>query len=369
MNVAIISPNQNAYSETFIQAHRNINAKVFYYYGGAIPKYLDGYGYIGPSFSKYHRIQRFIKKRLGMQKLSDQEEAFAKSLRGNRIDVVFAEFGTTGASIVTTCKKNNVPLITIFHGFDASNFAIIENFKKKYKNLFDYAKRIIAVSNPIKNTLVTLGCDPTKIVVTPCAPNDNFLTIEPTFKESKSFVAIGRFVNKKAPYYTILAIKKVAEKYPDVKLYFAGEGELLETCKNIVRYFKLENNVKLLGPIKPEEYISLLSKVTGFIQHSVTASDGDTEGTPVAVLEASAAGIPVIATRHAGIPDVIVDGETGLLVDEHDVDSMANKIIETIENPEKAHKIGAAGKQRVKEHFIMEKHLQTIENTCFVSSI
>jgi len=151
------------------------------------------------------------------------------------------------------------------------------------------------------------------------------------------------------------------EKHPDVKLYFAGDGELLETCRNLVKYYNLEKNVLLLGRIKPNEYASLLSRVTGFIQHSITAESGDMEGTPVAVLEANAAGIPVIATRHAGIPDVILDGTTGLLVDEHDVDGMAEKIIELIENKELAIKLGKAGKERVKNNFSMERHLRMIE--------
>lgn len=359
--IAIISPNQNAYSETFIQAHRNINADVFFYYGGAIPSYFEGTGFIGPNPSKYNRIKSFIKRKIKLQKLSDHEEAFAKSLIKNKIDTVFAEYGTTGASVLSLCKHYNIPLVTIFHGFDASKKEIIDSYKQRYYDLFGYATSVIAVSSPIKNKLIELGCHPEKIVHTPCAPNDKFLAIRPTFQEQKSFVAIGRFVNKKAPYYTILAIKKVAEKHPNVKLYFGGEGELLETCRNLVNYFRLEDNIKLLGRITPDEYVDILSNVSGFIQHSITAENGDMEGTPVAVLEASAAGIPVIATKHAGIPDVIIDQETGLLIDEHDVDGMAENIIKIIESPELGKKLGEKGKQKVKDNFTMDKHLRNIE--------
>ena len=253
-NIAIISPNQNAYSETFIQAHRNIKGNVYYYYGGAVPSFLENHGYIGPSMSLIKRIIRFFRKRLRIQKLTDAEEAFAKSLRKNKIDIIFAEYGTTGAEIVEVCKYTKTPLTTIFHGYDASKTQILSILISKYKQLFAYSQSIIAVSEPIKQTLISLGCPTEKISVTPCAPNDLFLKIQPTHSEPKSFIAIGRFVNKKAPYYTIFAFQKVVEKHPDAKLYFAGEGELLEACQNLVSYLKLEKNIFLLGRITPNEY-------------------------------------------------------------------------------------------------------------------
>lgn len=369
MNIAIISPNKNIYSETFIQAHKKLNGNIFFYYGGAIPSYLEGVGYIGPSNCIGNRIKRFIGKKLFILKLSDQENAFAKSLKKNNIDVVLAEYGTTGAKLVNTCRQLDIPLTTIFHGFDASKEQILTSFKNEYKKLFDRAESIIAVSRQIKRKLIELGCLDKKIFLTPCAPDDKFLAIEPAFKEPKSFVAIGRFINKKAPYYTIMAFQQVTKKHPNAILYFAGEGELLECCKNIAAYFKLEKNIFFLGKITPEKYIALLSTVQGFIQHSITANDGDAEGTPVAVLEASAAGIPVISTFHAGISDVILHEETGLLVEEHDVDGMAQNIIKLIEDPQLARELGAKGKQRIKEHFTMKKHLRTIEKAIGITEV
>ena len=97
-----------------------------------------------------------------------------------------------------------------------------------------------------------------------------------------------------------------------------------------------------------------------FVQHSITADNGDMEGTPVAVLEASAAGLPVISTFHAGIPDVIIHGETGLLVEEHDVEGMANYMIHLLENPDKAINMGAKGKTHIRDNFSLDRHLNTI---------
>jgi len=360
MNVAIVAPNQNAYYETYIQAHKRINANVFYYFDGYIPNQLEGVG----SISQSRWISLMEKSWITIlgKKESHSEMLFARSLRKNKIEVVFAEYGITGAALTNICKKLKMPLVTIFHGLDASVKDVIEKYREEYIALFLYASKILVVSSTMQEKLISLGCPKDKIIRTPCAPNNKFLDLNPTFNEPKSFAAIGRFVNKKAPYYSLLAIKKVAEKYPDVKLYFAGDGELLNTIQNLIRYFRLEKNIELLGIISPDEYTSILSKISGFMQHSITATNGDMEGTPVSLLEASAAGIPVVATRHAGIMDVIIEGETGLLVDEHDVDGMAAQIVKLIENPDLARRLGQRGKENIKMNFGMDKHLEIIRS-------
>ncbi|HOW26146.1 MAG TPA: glycosyltransferase [Bacteroidales bacterium] len=362
MNVAIISPSQKIYSETFIEAHKQIKANVYYYYGGGIPNHLEGSGVIEAKAGTMNRWTRKIYRRIIQETLSVQEVEFIKSLKKNKIDVVFAEYGVTGAEIVNACQRIELPLVTIFHGYDAFLKQLIDSYRLKYQNLFRYSSKIIVVSEVMKQQLIELGCPEEKICKAICAPNDLFLGILPSFKEHKSFVAVGRFVDKKAPYYTLLAIRKAAEKHPDIKLYFAGQGALFETVHNLIGYFNLKNNVKLLDVITTDEFIALLSVVTGFVQHSITSINGDMEGTPVTVQEASAAGIPVISTRHAGIPEVIIDGKTGFLVDEHDVDAMASCIVELIENPKLAMEMGRNGKENIRLNFSMGKHLRIIES-------
>jgi glycosyltransferase involved in cell wall biosynthesis len=91
--------------------------------------------------------------------------------------------------------------------------------------------------------------------------------------------------------------------------------------------------------------------------HSVEAADGDSEGTPVALLEASASGLPVVATRHAGITDVVIDGETGSLVDEGDVDMMAAHMIELARNPGLAARMGVRGRLHVAARYSIDKNV------------
>jgi len=141
-----------------------------------------------------------------------------------------------------------------------------------------------------------------------------------------------------------------------------GDGILLNTCKNLVRYYKLENHVEFFGVITPEKYRNLLSESLAFVQHSITALDGDMEGTPLAILEASAAGLPVLATFHAGIQDVVVHGETGLLSEEHDVETMAEHMLSILKDMDFAKQLGAAGKKRIKMYFNLDRHIGQLQD-------
>lgn len=356
--IAIVSPSQNAYSETFIQEQKKgLKGNVFYYYGGEVPQYLEGLGKLNSSAIAYS-IK--IKRKLGFKTLSVAGTAFMHSLQKNKIQLVLAQYGTTAHQLVTVCKKLNIPLIAHFHGYDASIEAVIKNCNY-YKEVFEYSTFVIAVSRSMQKRLIELGCPKEKLIYNTYGPDDLFLNVVPQFKDP-TFIAVGRFVNKKAPYYTILAFKKVHDQFPEAKLVMGGTGELLEVCINLIKALKLQDAVLLPGIIERAQFVEYLCNGLAFVQHSVTALNGDQEGTPVAVLEASAAGLPVISTIHAGIPDVIIDGKTGFLVKEHDVDAMAEKMILLLKNKSLAKQLGSNGKERIIANFTLQRHLDVIDN-------
>lgn len=355
--IAMVSPSRDAYSETFIQEQKNgLKGDVFYYYGGSLPSHLEHHGKL---LTRSIVITNKIKRKLKTINFNDEETAFIRSLRKHKIQVVLAQYGTTAHRIVKICKYLKIPLITHFHGFDASVFEVIENCNY-YKDVFEYSSKIIVVSRVMEDKFLSLGCPKDKLVYNVYGPNPTFLEIEINC-ESPLFIGLGRFVNKKAPYYTILAFSKVLDQYPYAKLVIGGAGELWETCQNLVRYLKIGNNVLLPGVLSRDEFIEYLKIATAFVQHSVTTISGDQEGTPVSILEASATGLPVISTIHAGIQDLIIDGETGFLVQEHDVKAMADKMIVLVENRELAIKLGQAGKQRIISFYSLQRHLNCID--------
>jgi glycosyltransferase involved in cell wall biosynthesis len=136
-----------------------------------------------------------------------------------------------------------------------------------------------------------------------------------------------------------------------------GDGELRGVCEDLIESLSLRKKVTMLGRQTPEQIQETINQSFLFVQHSVCAWDGDCEGTPVAVLEAGAAALPVVATKHAGIDDVVVDEETGMLVDERDVDGMANAIVAVSSDRQNARRMGQNGRVRVAEFFTLEKHL------------
>ena len=358
MNVAIISPSYNAYSETFIQQHKKINANIFYYYGNSIPTHVEGKGKI--KISLLSRIKNLIIKQLGRKNIFTlQENSVAKSFSKNKINVVLAEYGPTAVAVFRICKHLQIPMVVHFHGFDACERNTIEKFGEKYKTVFEYSAAIVAVSNKMVTDLVALGCPKEKIHLSTYGPSSDFFQTTPE-PLSKQFTAIGRFVEKKAPHLTLAAFKIVQEKYPETKLVMIGSGELLPVCKHLATLWEIQNNVQFLGVLSPDNIRKELSHSIAFVQHSVIASNGDTEGTPVAVLEASAASLPIIATKHAGINDVVIHGQTGLLMEEYDVKKMAEYMIELIEQPDLAREMGDNGRKFIKEHFTLEKNLSEL---------
>lgn len=360
MNIALVSPNEDGLSETFIKAHRDLlDGNVRHYYWGLVPEFLEG-RILSRGLSKvFYRIYGRIFLKEGYY---DIRRAFQNSLKREKIDVALAEYGTTGAECMPLCRDAVIPLVVHFHGRDATARELIESYRDKFSEMFKYASAIIAVSNKMKSDLIKLGADSEKIILAPYGPADDFFDLKPPVGACQHLVGIGRFVDKKAPYYTILAFKEVLEEFPDATLTLAGDGPLLPSCRNLVKYLNIGHAVKFPGALKHDEVKALFSTASAFVQHSIEAEDGDCEGTPVAVLEACASGLPVIATRHAGIPDVVVEDKTGLLVDEHDVAGMTCHMRHLLRDPALARALGSAGRMHIQNNFNIGHHIGILNN-------
>lgn len=364
MNIAIFSPSQNPYSETFIQAHKNFLAgNIFYYYGHKGNIILEKHPELS-SFSSnlYLKLKR---KLLGLSGGSLWIEPIIQSLKKNDIDVVLVEYGTHAQQLLGVYDKVKIPIVVHFHGYDASIEKVVVSHNH-YKEIFIRASYIMVVSKKMREMIIDMGCPKDKVVLNTCGPQPGFEKIKPEFTR-KQFVGIGRFTDKKAPYYTILAFKEVVSHYPDAKLVLAGDGVLLNTCKNLVNHLGLEENVRFLGVITSEEFQDILKESLAFVQHSITADNGDMEGTPLAVLEASAAGLPVISTLHAGIPDVIMHKETGLLCEEHDVEAMAEHMMSLLKHDSLAKSLGSSGKNYILKNYSLERHITKLDETLMLA--
>lgn len=358
--LAIVSPHKDAASETFITAHKEfLKGKKFFYSGGFLPNYLDDYGkllkkgFLSRLRSSFHSLK--------YKGFSENEIVVLRSFLNNNINIVLAEYGPTGALLTPICRILNIPLIVHFHGQDAHNHSMIEKFRSQYQNMFDYATAIVSVSNTMTECLVELGCQAKKIVYNPYGPRKEFFDIQVNY-ETNQFLAIGRFVDKKAPYLTLLAFKDVLETFPQARLTMAGDGPLMNTCRNLAKVYSLTDFVNFPGVVSHEQVKRLMTESFCFVQHSVVAENGDSEGSPVGIIEAAAAGLPIVATKHAGIVETVLDKKTGFLVKELDKDEMSNKMITLFQDRQLARKMATAGRTHIYDNFKIEQHIHTLDN-------
>ena len=353
--IAVVTHKLDAYSETFIHAQIKYLPADMVLHGGRLPS-MDGAKPILSAFKQnLNRITQFIFKK----DFFSLENEIIHLLRKEKIDVVLAQYGPVGVAILPLCKKANVQLVVHFHGFDASHFKTLEKYTAGYKGIFDYAKAIIVVSEKMADQLKSKSCPAHKLILNHYGVNEIFFSARPIY-ESDIFFALGRFVEKKGPEFTIRAFAKVADQFPSARLYMAGDGPLLELCRKLVLDLSLSKSVFFPGIIKHDMVPAFMQKSIAFVQHSIVAESGDSEGTPVAIMEASAAALPVIATFHAGIPDVVLDGVTGMLVPERDIDKMADAMRLILRNKGLARSMGEAGRERILSNFTMDRYISVL---------
>jgi glycosyltransferase involved in cell wall biosynthesis len=276
---------------------------------------------------------------------------FLKAFRDARANVVLAEYGETGVLVREACVRGGFPMVVHFHGYDASSHATLERLAEEYRALFRDASAIVAVSRPMAQRLLELGAPSAKLHHCCYGIDCTTFTGANPGQAPPLFLAVGRFVPKKAPHLTIRAFARGAADHPDARLLMVGEGDLLPSCRELVDELGIASRVSFLGRQTPAEISALHRQARAFVQHSVAAPDGDSEGTPVSILEASASGLPVISTRHAGIPEAVEEDVTGILVNEHDVNAMASAIRRLCENAPLAARLGEAGALRARTHF------------------
>jgi glycosyltransferase involved in cell wall biosynthesis len=163
---------------------------------------------------------------------------------------------------------------------------------------------------------------------------------------------VAALVPHKGHRYLISAASEVVRSVPDARFVIVGEGELEATLRQQIRDLHLERHVLLAG-FRPDA----LSLQKGF---DLFALSSVTEGMGSVLLDAMAIGQATVATRAGGIPEVVVDGHTGVLVPVGDAHALAAAIVQLLEDPARRATLGAAAHARVREHFSAERMVQRI---------
>jgi len=174
-------------------------------------------------------------------------------------------------------------------------------------------------------------------------------------------LSVGRLVQKKGFKYSIQGVANILQRFPNVRYDIAGDGPLRSSLERLIADLGVANNIRLLGFQTREEILQLLKRANIFLAPCVT-SDGtedgrweDAETGPIVVLEAMASGIPVISTRHAGIPEFLHDDESGFLLEERDVDGIADRLTHLLMHPEIWQEMGQKGRKHVEKYHSLDK--------------
>lgn len=361
----IASPNNISFSETFIRNQtKNLNPD-FLITGGWYP-FKTKTGSIFQGYLRINLIRGIIKKLFFSFYKRKYDYYLSQYIVKNEITHALIHYGVTAAHMNEALKLTNCKYTVHFHGFDAYYHQTIKDYHVHYLNMFKDCNKIVSVSKDMRNKLISLGAPIEKLFLQPYGADISlFKPGNTVVMNVNTLLFVGRLTPKKSPILLLKAFKLVLEKFPTVTLKIIGSGELLNSVKDFIVQNNLEKNVKLMGVLEPNEVKTELQNCDLFVQHSVHADNGDSEGTPNSIIEAAACGKAIVSTFHAGIKEAVIDKITGLLVEERDFESMAEKIIYLIENPNICQKMGEAGREHILKNYNLDFSTKSLHEIIF----
>lgn len=269
----------------------------------------------------------------------DNRRRLAGFLQDQGVQVILAEFGTQALVMAKLGNDLGIPVFTYWRGTDASKMLRSAQRVRSYKLMMPRLAGMFSVSQFLLDNLARHGIRHGNAHVVPSGVDIRRFT--PADKRPGSFLAVGRMVAKKAPQVTLRAFASAAATR-DAHLTFIGDGPLLEECKALAQTLGVGGKVTFTGALPHDQVRQHLQTTEVFLQHSITAPDGNTEGLPTAIQEALACGCITLSTRHAGIPEAVEDGVNGLLVEEWDETGFADRIAQILDTPDRTEMTRAA---------------------------
>lgn len=338
------------------QVAKNQIAAGFSPYESKVPNWLFKLGQLKGEIGYRWRMQS--RMLLAKKMLKDLDE--------NRLpDVGYMEFLTTAIWLRPFFEEKGIPYVVHVHAYDITSELNDPEYRKEIQKVFQSASSIIAPSEYIKKLLVLEGCPAEKVHVIRLGIDTASivpLSWEERIKQEPSMVFLGRLVEKKDPVALLYAFELVKQKVPDAKLTIIGQGNLQSEIEMLIEKMGLKECVTLTGALPREKSFPIMNQHWIYVQHSITTRDGDKEGAPVSISEASAHELPVVSTIHSGIPEQIIDGKTGYLVQECDYVHMAERIIELMENPVLCEEMGKMGREHIKKINEPQRRIDAVYN-------
>jgi glycosyltransferase involved in cell wall biosynthesis len=266
-----------------------------------------------------------------------------------------AHLGNCGWRSLSLAAALDVPVLTVFHGSDARVGMARPEFRGRFECLRGAPGAWFAgVSRNVVADLLAFGMPPERSVLQHLGVDLAEYAAPPARAAAAGALRVamaGRFVPFKDHRTALAAFARHRAAFPGSALHLYGEGPLEGELRAQAGLLGLADGVRFHGLVPVAALRSELALADAALQTSATDPEGHEEGLPNTVLEAMALALPVVATLHAGIPEAVVDGETGLLVPEGDAAAVARALDELARRPDWRLALGRAARHRIEVHF------------------
>lgn len=270
----------------------------------------------------------------------------------------FASFPTASAYIIN--QMTNIPYSFTAHGSD------LHRDKHMLCEKIDSAKFVVAISQYNREAMLEY-CNKNnadKVRILHCGVDiDSFRPLDNTDTEKPiTLVCTGTLHEVKGQTYLIQACKNLKEMGIHFECHFLGDGPDEAMLQAQVTEFDLENEIIFHGRVPRSEVIETLSQADIVVTPSVPTSDGRREGIPVALMEAMAFAVPVVASDLSGIPELVKHNVSGILVPPRNVEAITNALLELAQNNQMRQKFGRNGRERIINDFNLHENARTLSD-------
>ncbi len=313
------------------------------------------------SLSRLPFLVQFIQ--IALSKVIGYIIHFYSVCKTTRAKVLHVHFGYQGVKCLGLQRKANLPMVCSFYGDDAFHYPVKRGVKEQYKKLFDQADRILVLGPYMKKHLEQLGCAEQKIRIHHLGIDANAIAFRQRKRklhEPIRFMTSCSLREKKGVGVAIRALALLKDQYA-FSLDLVGDGPLRESLQQLAEKCGIANRLTWHG-YKPYSFvIKKMLECDVLIQASITTPDNRKEGTPVAIMDAMATGMAVVATRHSDIPEIVEEGVTGLLAKENDVESLRSCFQQLFDHEELLETFSLRGREKVEREFNVELLTRQLE--------
>ncbi len=317
-----------------------------------------------PGFNPWrHGWLKFVERRPPIV-YRGEYQLLAKLLERRGADLMHIYFGHTGVHLLPFIECWDKPCIVSFHGADVMLKADSPDYAAKLRRVFQAVPLVLARSRSLEQRLVRLGCPPEKIRINRTGiPLEQFPARrrEAPKKGRWRFLQACRLIPKKGLTTCLRAFAFFLQENPNAELFIAGKGPLQPSLEALAAQLNVSEHVHFTGFLSQSDLLNLYHQCHVFLHPSEMPADENQEGIPNSILEAMATGMPVLATRHGGIPEAVEEGRCGALVEERDYRALAAEMKKITRTPNSFSEMGVLANESVAAHFEQRVHIAQLE--------